>query len=57
MPEIEKLLKQVDELHLSMTKIKDGKSILDFDVIIESQVLDIVLNNYKKTLMRIALTA
>ncbi|MDQ7095269.1 aspartyl-phosphate phosphatase Spo0E family protein [Desulfosporosinus sp. PR] len=53
MSEIEKLLKQVEELHLSMVEIKKGKSIKDIGVITESQILDIVLNNYQEELMKI----
>ncbi|MDQ7097131.1 aspartyl-phosphate phosphatase Spo0E family protein [Desulfosporosinus sp. PR] len=53
MTEIEDLLKQVEELHQSMVDIKSGKSIIDLGVIIESQILDIVLNNYREELMKI----
>ncbi|WP_407311447.1 aspartyl-phosphate phosphatase Spo0E family protein [Desulfosporosinus sp. SB140] len=53
MTEVEELLKQVDELHHSMLEIKNGKSIIDLGVIIESQILDIVLNNYREELMKI----
>ncbi|MDP4127364.1 MAG: aspartyl-phosphate phosphatase Spo0E family protein [Bacillota bacterium] len=49
---MEELLKQVEELHLSMLKIKEGKLLNDPGVIIESQILDIVLNNYQQVLMR-----
>lgn len=52
MSEIEKLLKQVEELHTSIFEIKEGKSLNDLGVIIESQILDIVLNNYKETLIK-----
>ncbi|WP_407308191.1 aspartyl-phosphate phosphatase Spo0E family protein [Desulfosporosinus sp. SB140] len=53
MSEIEKLLKQVEELHLSMIKIKERKSLIDSGVIIESQILDVILSNYRETLSRI----
>lgn len=50
--QIEELLKQVEELHSNMIRIKEGKSLMDSDVIIESQILDIVLNNYHQTLAK-----
>lgn len=52
MSEIEELLKQVEKLHLSMIKIKSGKSLMDQDIITESQILDVILNNYQEVLMK-----
>ncbi|OLN33606.1 Spo0E family sporulation regulatory protein-aspartic acid phosphatase [Desulfosporosinus metallidurans] len=52
MSEIEELLKQVEELHLSMIKIKKGNSLTDQRIMIESQILDIILNNYQEVLMK-----
>lgn len=52
MTEIEELLKQVKELHLSMVKIKQSKSLTDLEVLTQSRILDIILNNYQEVLMR-----
>ncbi|MDP4128401.1 MAG: aspartyl-phosphate phosphatase Spo0E family protein [Bacillota bacterium] len=52
MSEIEELLKRVEELHLNMIKIKEGKSVKDREVIIESRILDIVLSNFQDVLIR-----
>lgn len=53
MSEIEVLVDQVEELQVTLNKIKEGKSLTDFGIVIESQILSIVLNNYRETLMRI----
>ena len=50
--QIEELLKQVEELHLSMIQIKENKSLIDQEIITESQILDIILNNYQEVLMK-----
>ena len=50
--QIEELLKQVEELHLSMIQIKENKSLIDQEIITESQILDIILNNYQKVLIK-----
>lgn len=50
--QIEELLKQVEELHLSMVQIKENKSLIDQEIITESQILDIILNNYQEVLMK-----
>ena len=50
--QIEELLKQVEELHLSMIQIKEDKSLTDQEIITESKILDIILNNYHEVLMK-----
>ena len=50
--QIEELLKQVEELHLSMIQIKEDKSLTDQEIITESKILDIILNNYQGVLMK-----
>lgn len=52
MSEIEDILEQVKELHQSMIKIKQCKSLADLEVLTESQILDIILNNYQEVLTR-----
>lgn len=52
MSELEELLKQIEELRLSMIKIKEGKSFADPEVITASQMLDAVLNKYQEMLMK-----
>jgi len=53
MSEIEELIKQIEELRLSMIRIKEGKSYTDPDVVAASQELDAVLDRYQGILMRI----
>ncbi|AFQ46245.1 aspartyl-phosphate phosphatase Spo0E family protein [Desulfosporosinus meridiei] len=51
MRELEEIMKQIEELRLSMVRIKDGKTTLtDQEVITASQMLDAVLNEYYKVL-------
>jgi hypothetical protein len=45
MSELEELIKKIEELRLSMIKIKEGKTLTDQDVITASQMLDAVLMN------------
>jgi hypothetical protein len=52
MSEVEELLKQVEDLHMSMIRIKEGEFLPDFEVKIESQILDIVLYNFRETLIK-----
>jgi len=51
--ELEELIRQIEELRLSMIKIKEGKSYTDPEVITASQMLDAVLDKYQEMLMRI----
>lgn len=53
MSELEELIKQIEELRLSMIKIKEGKSFTDPEVITVSQMLDVVLDKYQDMLMKI----
>ena len=53
MPELEKLMKQIEELRLNMIKIKEGKSFTDPEVVAVSQELDAVLDKYQVILMKI----
>ena len=53
MSELEELIKQIEELRLSMIKIKEGKSYTDPEVISASQMLDAVLDKYQDMLMKI----
>lgn len=52
MSELEELIKQIEELRLSMIKIKEGKSYTDPEVIVASQELDAVLDKYQEMLMK-----
>ena len=51
MSELEELIKQIEELRLSMIKIKEGKSYMDPEVVAASQELDTVLDKYQEMLM------
>ena len=51
--ELEELIKQIEELRLNMIKIKEGKSYTDPEVIIASQELDAVLDEYQVMQMKI----
>ena len=53
MPDLDQLLKQIDELRSSVLEIKEGKSLKDLGIIVESQILDIILNNYRESLIKI----
>ncbi|MCB8816181.1 aspartyl-phosphate phosphatase Spo0E family protein [Desulfosporosinus shakirovi] len=53
MSELEELIKQIEELRLSMIKIKEGKSFTDPEVVTSSQILDAVLDKYQIMLMNI----
>ena len=53
MSELDELIKQIEELRLSMIKIKEGKSFSDPEVITASQMLDAVLDKYQVMLMKI----
>ncbi|MDQ7092152.1 aspartyl-phosphate phosphatase Spo0E family protein [Desulfosporosinus sp. PR] len=50
MSEIQEIIKQIEELRSSMVRIKEGKSLTDPEVVIASQMLDAVLNEYYKML-------
>lgn len=52
MSELDELLKHIEELRLSMIKIKEGKSFTDPEVIAASQMLDGVLDRYHELLRR-----
>ena len=52
MSELEELIKQIEELRLSMIKIKEGKSYTDPEVIVASKELDAVLDKYQEMLMK-----
>ena len=45
---INEIIKQIEELRLSLIKIKEGKSYTDTEVITASQRLDRVLNKYQE---------
>jgi len=53
MSELEKLIKQIEELRLNMIKIKEGRAYADPEVVAASQELDDVLNKYQVMLMKI----
>jgi hypothetical protein len=53
MPELEELIRQIEELRLNMIKIKEGKSYTDPEVVAASQELDAVLDKYQVILMKI----
>ncbi len=53
MTELEELIKQIEELRLSMIKIKEGRSFTDPEVVAASQELDVVLDKYHVILMKI----
>ena len=48
MPVLKELIKEIEELRLSMIKIKEGKSYTDPEVIAASQTLDAVLDKYQE---------
>ena len=50
--ELEEIIKQIEELRLSMIKIKEGKSYTDPEVVAASQVLDVALDKYQVMLMK-----
>ena len=52
MNEIEKLINQIEEFRLKMIKAKDGRSFTDPEVVIASQMLDLVLDKYQEMLMK-----
>lgn len=45
------VIKQIEELHLSMIKIKEGRSFRDPEVVTVSKILDAVLDRYQAMLM------
>ena len=49
--EIEKLLKQIEELRFYMIKIKEGKTYTDPEVVAASQELDAILDKYQEIIM------
>jgi len=51
MSEFEELIKQIEELRLSMIKIKEGRSYTDPEVVVASQILDEALDRYQVKLM------
>ena len=53
MSELDELIKQIEELRLSMTKLKEGRSFTDQEVVTASQILDAALNRYQVMLMKI----
>jgi Spo0E like sporulation regulatory protein. len=46
MHEIEEIMKQIEELRLSLIRIKEGKTFTDQEVVTASQMLDAALNKY-----------
>ena len=56
MSELDELIKQIEELRLSMVKIKEGRSFTDPEVVTASQMLDAVLDRYHVMLMKIKKT-
>lgn len=52
MNEIEKLINQIEEFRLKMIEAKDGRSFTDPEVVIASQMLDLVLDKYQEMLMK-----
>ncbi|GAB6153542.1 hypothetical protein JCM17380_22920 [Desulfosporosinus burensis] len=52
MSELDRKLKQIEELRLKMLKIKEGKSLTDPEVLAASQRLDIVLNKYHDLIIK-----
>lgn len=50
--EIKELIKRIEELRLNMIRIKEGRSYMDPEVIIASQELDAVLDEYQEMLMK-----
>lgn len=53
MSELEELISQIEELRLSMIKIKEGRSFTDPEVVTASKILDAVLDRYQVMLMEI----
>ncbi len=49
-PEIEELIKRIEELRLSMIKVKEGRTYTDPEVVAASQELDAVLDKYQEIL-------
>ena len=49
---LEKLIKQIEQLRLNMIKIKEGRSYTDPEVITASQELDAVLNKYHEMMLK-----
>ena len=52
MSELDELIKQIEELRLSMIKIKAGRTFTDPEVITASQILDAVLDRYQEMLIK-----
>jgi len=52
MSEINKLLKQIEELRLNVVKTKEGRAYTDPVVVAASQELDDVLNRYQELLIK-----
>ncbi|HBW36896.1 aspartyl-phosphate phosphatase Spo0E family protein [Desulfosporosinus sp. BICA1-9] len=52
MSELDRKLKQIEELRFKMLKIKEGKSFTDPEVLAASQRLDIDLNKYHDLIIK-----
>ncbi len=52
MSEIEELINRIEELRLKMTKVKEGRTYTDPEVVATSQELDDVLDKYQEMLMK-----
>jgi len=50
--ELDRKLKQIEELRFKMLKIKEGKSFTDPEVLAASQRLDIDLNKYHDLIIK-----
>ncbi|WP_407313765.1 aspartyl-phosphate phosphatase Spo0E family protein [Desulfosporosinus sp. SB140] len=50
MRELKEIMKQIEELRLSMIKMKEGRDFTDQEVVTASQMLDAILNEYYKML-------
>jgi len=49
---IKEIIKQIEELRLSLIQIKEGKSYTDTEVVTASQRLDQVLNKYQELIAK-----
>jgi hypothetical protein len=48
--ELEEMMKELEELRANLHKITEGKTLTDPEVVVASQMLDAVLNEYYKFL-------
>lgn len=51
-PELDRLIKQIEELRHELHQLAEGKTFTDLEIIAASQMLDVVLNEYDRILQR-----